>query len=185
MEIMLHNAQNVKTNAPAIVIVVPLNVAQTTAAIGKLEYAARLLTLHLRMPITILVANQVVLYLRILLQFKYTHFMKRVCVVFEITIYFELGQYIQHVGCAVPGNDLFTYEQKSALECKGLCDTNVNCLAINYVTDRDDGSGTWYQIGTCILKRSGAYTDHSDIDGYKNIDCYVKQGIIYEIKNRL
>ena len=61
MEIMLHNAQNVKTNAPAIVIVVPLNVAQTTAAIGKLAYAARLPTLHLRMPITILVANQVVL----------------------------------------------------------------------------------------------------------------------------
>ena len=111
--------------------------------------------------------------------------MKRVCVLFEISIYFELGQYIQHVGCAVPGNDLFTYEQKSALECKGLCDTNVNCLAINYVTDRDDGSGTRYQIGTCILKRSGAYTDHSNVDGYKNIDCYVKQGIIYEIKNRL
>ena len=73
MEIMLQNARNAKTDAPAIVIVVPLNVAQTTAAIGKLEYAARLLTLHLRMPITILVANQVVLYSIILLRFRYIH----------------------------------------------------------------------------------------------------------------
>ena len=57
----LQNARNVKVDARTMVIVGLLNVALTTAVIGRLEYAVKLLTLHLRIPSIILVANQVIL----------------------------------------------------------------------------------------------------------------------------
>ena len=93
-------------------------------------------------------------------------------------MYIYEGSYVHHIGAAVPGNNIATFKHKSVLECKGLCDADMNCLAIEYATVRDAGSSTVYEKGTCVLQSSSAFTDHSDKNGYKNLDLYVKQGII-------
>ena len=92
------------------------------------------------------------------------------------SIYFHPEQYTHHVGAAVPGNNMETFENKSAVECKKLCSSDKNCLAIEYATTRDAGSSTKYQSGTCILQKSKKYKDHDISDGYKNLDVYVKIG---------
>ena len=94
-----------------------------------------------------------------------------------MNIYFYQEKYKHHVGAAVPGNNIASFEHKSVLECKGLCNADKNCLAIDYATSRDAGSSTGYPSGTCILQSSNAYKDHSKINGYKNLDCYVKGGM--------
>ena len=83
---------------------------------------------------------------------------------------------MHHVGAAIPGNNIATFENKSVLECKALCNADKNCIAIDYATARDAGSSTAYQSGTCILNNSNAYRDHSKTNGYKNLDCYLKSG---------
>ena len=98
--------------------------------------------------------------------------------IFVQSMYIYKGSYVHHIGAAVPGNNIATFKHKSALECKGLCDADMKCLAIEYGTARDAGSWTLYKKGTCVLQSSNAYTDHSNKNGYKNIDLYVKQGII-------
>ena len=92
------------------------------------------------------------------------------------SIYFYQEQYTHHVGAAVPGKNIETFENKSDLECKLLCSADKSCLAIEYATARDAGSSTTYQTGTCILQSSNVYTDHSSSNGYMNLDCYVKTG---------
>ena len=92
------------------------------------------------------------------------------------SIYFHPEQYTHHVGAAVPGNNMETFENKSAVECKKLCSADKNCLAIEYATTRDAGSSTKYQSGTCILQSGKAYEDWSEKNGYKNLDVYVKTG---------
>ena len=91
--------------------------------------------------------------------------------------------YEHYVGAAVPGNNMAFFKHKSVLECKHLCDADKNCLAIDYATTRDAGSYTQYSSGTCILQSSNAYKDHSNSNGYKNLDCYVKIGMIYNFNS--
>ena len=92
------------------------------------------------------------------------------------SIYFYQEQYTHHVGAAIPGNNIATFENKSDVECKALCTADKNCLAIELATARDAGSSTKYQSGTCILQSSNAYEDWSKKNGYKNLDVYVKTG---------
>ena len=88
---------------------------------------------------------------------------------------FFQGSYVHHVGAAVPGYKIATFEHQSVRECKGRCDVDVNCMAIVYATDRDAGSSTEYRSGTCILKSTNLFYDHSNENGYKNLDIYIKQ----------
>ena len=51
-------------------------------------------------------------------------------------------------------------------------------MAIVYATDRDQYKYTpsiEYQRGTCILKSTNLFYDHSNENGYKNLDIYIKQ----------
>ena len=94
------------------------------------------------------------------------------------SIHFHQEYYTHHVGAAVPGNNMATFVNQSALVCKGLCNAYKYCLAIDYATIRDAGSLTVYESGTCILQSSNAYGNYSDANGYKNLDCYVKTGSV-------
>ena len=110
--------------------------------------------------------------------YQFKLFITKVELLIVQSLYIYEGSYVHHIGAAVPGNNIATFKHKSVLECKGLCDADMNCLAIEYATVRDAGSSTVYEKDTCILQSSSAFTDHSDKNGYKNLDLYVKQGNI-------
>ena len=117
--------------------------------------------------------------------FKYLSFSNIIIVklIYVISIHFHQEYtYIRHVGAAVPGIPGPAGSWKPLHLCKRYCTWENDCLAINHATNRSAGSSTVYESGTCIHWNSSAFTDHSNIDGYKNLDCYVKIGMVMRCK---
>ena len=119
--------------------------------------------------------------------FKYSSFFGLNIIIVELiyvlSIHFHQEYtYIRHVGAAVPGIPGPAGSWKPLHLCKRYCTWENDCLAINHATNRSAGSSTVYESGTCIHINSSAFTDHSNIDGYKNLDCYVKIGMVMRCK---
>ena len=89
---------------------------------------------------------------------------------FDVCCSYEL-----HAHSAVPGHNIGDpIEGLTAEECQAQCDAVPSCRAVDYATFRNAGSRTAYAAGECILNDGAGYSDHSESDGYMNLDSYIK-----------
>jgi hypothetical protein len=83
--------------------------------------------------------------------------------------------YELHAHSAVIGHNIGDpIEGLTAEECQAQCDAVPSCRAVDYATFRNAGSRTAYAAGECILNDGAGYSDHSESDGYMNLDSYIK-----------